>query len=197
MAAGKVRHYGVSNYPACQLMKAQAAARTMDLPGFGGHHVYYSLVGRDYESELIPLAADQQIGALVWCPLGWGRLTGWVRRETGIPAESRLRRTAAFGPAVDDNLLFRVIDSIDAISAETGRSVPQIALNWLLRRPTVCSVIVGARDETQLRENLAAVGWELTPEQVARLDVASRPKRPYPHWLYEGGGFAQLNPPMV
>jgi aryl-alcohol dehydrogenase-like predicted oxidoreductase len=197
VAAGKIRHYGVSNYPAWQLMKAQAAAWDVGLPGFGAHQVYYSLIGRDYENELMPLGLDQQIGALVWSPLGWGRLTGKLRRGAGLPDGSRLHQTAAFGPSVEDELLFRVIDAIDAIALETGRTVPQIALNWLLQRTTVCTVIIGARNEAQLRDNLGASGWSLTPAQVRQLDEASRVTRPYPQSLYEGGGFARLNPPII
>lgn len=197
VAAGKIRQYGVSNYPAWQLMKAQAAAKTMGLKGFGAHQVYYSLIGRDYETELMPLAADQQIGALVWSPLGWGRLTGKLRRGEGLPRGSRLHQTAAFGPSVEEELLFRVLDVLDAIALETGHTVPQVALNWLLDRPTVCSVIIGARNEEQLRDNLGAAGWSLSLGQISQLDEASRVPRPFPHSLYEGGGFARLNPPLL
>lgn len=197
VAAGKIRHYGVSNYPAWQLMKAQAAAKEMGLTGFGSHQVYYSLIGREYENELMPLAVDQQIGALVWSPLGWGRLTGKLRRGGALPEGSRLHQTAAFGPAVEDELLYRVVDAIDEIALDTGRSVPQIALNWLLQRPTVSSVIIGARNEDQLIDNLGAAGWSLSTEQVRILDEASRTVRPYPQSLYEGGGFARLNPPLL
>ncbi|MEV7415400.1 aldo/keto reductase [Streptomyces sp. NPDC089919] len=195
---GKVRHTGVSNFAGWQLMKSLAAAERHGLPRYAAHQVYYSLVGRDYEWELMPLARDQGVGALVWSPLGWGRLTGRIRRDRPLPAGSRLHRTAEYGPPVAEDLLHDVVDALDEIARETGRTVPQIALNWLLRRPTVSSVIIGARDEEQLRQNLGAVGWELTAEQVARLDAASHRPAPYPYFPYERQeGFARLNPPMV
>jgi aryl-alcohol dehydrogenase-like predicted oxidoreductase len=146
------------------------------------HQAYYSLIGRDYEWELMPLALDQGVGAVVWSPLGWGRLTGKIRRGTGLPAQSRLHKTAEFGPPVPDEQLFRVMDAIDAVAKETGKSVPQIALNWLLQRPTVANVIIGARDEAQLRDNLGAIGWTLSPAHVKLLDEASTVTRPYPYW---------------
>ena len=153
-------------------MKSLAAADRHGWPRYVANQVYYSLVGRDYEWDLMPLAADQGLGALVWSPLGWGRLTGKIRRGAPLPEGSRLHETASFGPPVDDEHLYRVVDALDAVAEETGKTVPQVALNWLLQRPTVSSVIMGARDEQQLRQNLGAVGWNLTAEQVARLDAA-------------------------
>ena len=196
--AGKVRHVGVSNYPGWQLMKLIAAADRHGWPRMVAHQVYYSLVGRDYEADLMPLAADQGVGALVWSPLGWGRLTGKIRRSSPIPPESRLHETAAFAPPVEDEHLYRVVDALDAVAAETGKTVPQVALNWLLQRPTVSSVIIGARNEEQLRQNLGAVGWSLNPEQVATLDAASFIMPPYPHAPYRyQQSFARLNPSLV
>jgi aryl-alcohol dehydrogenase-like predicted oxidoreductase len=196
--AGKVRHVGVSNYPGWQLMKALAAADRQGWPRFVAHQVYYSLIGRDYEADLMPLAADQGVGALVWSPLGWGRLTGKIRRSSPIPEGSRLHDTAVFAPPVEDEHLYRVVDALDAVAEETGRTVPQIALNWLLQRPTVSSVIIGARNEEQLRQNLGAVGWSLTPGQIAALDAASFVMPPYPHAPYRyQEGFARLNPALV
>ncbi len=196
--SGKVRYTGVSNYPGWALMKAQGIADRDARPRFVAHQVYYSLIGRAYEADLMPLAADQNIGALVWSPLGWGRLTGKIRRDAPIPAGSRLHDTAVFAPPVEDEHLYRVIDALEAVAAETGRTVPQIALNWLLQRPTVSSVIIGARNEEQLRQNLGAVGWNLTPEQVAVLDAASDVLPAYPHTPYrQQAGFARLNPPLV
>ena len=198
VASGKVRHVGVSNYPGWRLMKALAAADRHGRPRFVAHQVYYSLIGRAYEADLMPLGADQGVGALVWSPLGWGRLTGRIRRGAPIPEGSRLHETAAFAPPVEDKHLYRVVDALDAVAAETGRTVPQIAINWLLRRPTVSSVIIGARNEEQLRQNLGAVGWSLTPEQVAALGAASDVLPPYPHTPYrQQEGFALLNPPLV
>jgi aryl-alcohol dehydrogenase-like predicted oxidoreductase len=129
----------------------------------------------------MPLGVDQKIGALIWSPLGWGRLTGKVRRSQPIPAASRLE-TAENGPPVPIEHVYDVVDAIDAIAKHTGKTVPQIALNWLLQRPTVASVIVGARDESQLRQDLGAVDWRLTPEQVAALDIASQTTPVYPYW---------------
>ncbi|WP_049580483.1 aldo/keto reductase, partial [Streptomyces sp. SBT349] len=171
--AGKVRYTGVSNFSGWQLMKSLSAADRLGLPRYVSHQVYYSLLGRDYEWELMPLARDQGVGALVWSPLGWGRLTGRIGRHHPVPAGSRLHETAAHGPPVDDDHLYTVTDALEEISNETGRPVPQIALNWLLTRPTVTSVITGARTESQLRENLAALTWSLTPDHQARLTKAT------------------------
>jgi len=194
---GKIRYAGVSNFSGWQLMKSLSAADTAHRSRYVAHQVYYSLIGRDYEWELMPLAVDQGVGALVWSPLGWGRLTGRIRRGAAVPERSRLHATADAGPPVDEALLFDVVDELDAIAEETGRSVPQVALNWLLRRPTVSSVIVGARDGAQLAENLGAVGWALSDEQIARLDAVSTREAPYPYFpYYRQAGFARLNPPM-
>jgi len=153
------------------------------------HQAYYSLVGRDYEWELTPLAADQRIGTVAWSPLGWGRLTGKIRRDRPRPAVSRLPATAQAGPPVSDELL---CTAVDEIAAETGKTVPRIAINWLLQRPTVATVIIGARNEAQPRANLASVGWSLTADQVARLDEASETTWPYPYWHQRG--FSSRNP---
>jgi aryl-alcohol dehydrogenase-like predicted oxidoreductase len=197
--AGKIRYTGVSNFSGWQLMKSLAAAERHGRPRYVAHQVYYSLVGRDYEWELMPLGLDQGVGALVWSPLGWGRLTGRIRRGRPLPPGSRLHATADFGPPVADEHLYRVVDALDEIAAETGRTNPQIAINWLLTRPTVSSVIIGARDERQLRDNLGAVGWTLTEDQTARLDAASAPPAdPYPYFPYRRQeAFARLNPPVV
>ncbi|NKZ15664.1 aldo/keto reductase [Mycolicibacterium septicum DSM 44393] len=194
---GKVRYTGVSNFSGWQLMKSLSLAEKHHRPRYIAHQVYYSLIGRDYEWELMPLAMAEGVGALVWSPLGWGRLTGKVRRGRSLPERSRLHATADAGPPVDDELLYGVVDELDAIAEETGRTVPQVALNWLLRRPTVSSVIIGARDERQLRDNLGAVGWALDAGQIARLDAASTRDAPYPYFPYfRQDGFAQLNPPL-
>ncbi|MCF3101119.1 aldo/keto reductase [Streptomyces roseoverticillatus] len=193
--AGKLRYTGVSNFAGWQLMKSLDAADRHGRQRYVAHQVYYSLVGRDYEWELMPLGLDQGVGAVVWSPLGWGRLTGKIRRGRPLPAGSRLHATADYGPPVDDELLYRVVDVLDEIAGETGRTIPQIALNWLLQRPTVSSVIIGARNEEQLRQNLGALGWNLTADQVARLDAASAKAAPYPYFPYERQeGFARLNP---
>jgi aryl-alcohol dehydrogenase-like predicted oxidoreductase len=193
--AGKIRYTGISNFSGWHLMKSLATADRYGYPRYVANQTYYSLVGRDYEWELMPLALDQGVGAVVWSPLGWGRLTGKIRRGQPLPATSRLPKTADLGPPVNDEYLYRVVDALDAIATETGKSVPQIALNWLLQRPTVASVIVGARTEAQLLENLGAVGWKLSPEQMQRLNAASELTPPYPYWHQRG--FAERNPAPI
>ena len=196
--AGKIRYTGVSNFSGWQLMKSLAVADRYGYPRHVAHQVYYSLAGRDYEWELLPLAADQGVGAVVWSPLAWGRLTGKVRRGMPLPERSRLHATAAYGPPVDEEHLYGVVDALDALAEETGRPIPQIAINWLLRRPTVASVLIGARTEEQLRQNLGAADWALTPDQVARLDKASERTAPYPYFPYRRQeGFARLNPALT
>lgn len=196
--AGKLRYVGVSNFAGWQLMKSLAIADRHGWPRYVAHQVYYSLLGRDYEWELMPLARDQGVGALIWSPLGWGRLTGKIRRGQPLPQTSRLHATAQFGPPVDEQRLYAIVDVLDAIAAETGRTVPQVAIAWLLSRPTVSSVIVGARDEAQLRDNLGAVGWSLSADQLKRLDEVSVVMPPYPYYPYRiQDGFARLNPPTV
>ncbi len=179
---GKVRYIAASNFSGWHLMKSLAVAERYGWTRFVAHQVYYSLLGREYEWELMPLGLDQKVGALVWSPLGWGRLTGKIRRGQPLPEVSRLHKTADMGPQVSDDHLYKVVDALDAVAAETGKTVPQVALNWLLQRPTVSSVIIGARTEEQLRQNLGAVGWNLTAEQVAKLDQASATQPVYPYW---------------
>jgi aryl-alcohol dehydrogenase-like predicted oxidoreductase len=193
--AGKIRYTGVSNFSGWHLMKSLAVADRYGYPRYVANQTYYSLIGRDYEWELMPLGLDQGVGAVVWSPLGWGRLTGKIRRGQPPPATSRLPKTADYGPPVNEDYLYQVVDALDAIAAETGKSVPQIALNWLLQRPTVANVIIGARTEAQLRQNLGAVGWSLDPAQMQRLDAASDRTLPYPYWHQRP--FAERNPPPV
>ncbi|HKR75831.1 MAG TPA: aldo/keto reductase [Rhodanobacter sp.] len=195
--AGKLRYLGASNFSGWQLMKSQAAAERHGRARFVANQAYYSLVGRDYEWELMPLGQDQGLGAIVWSPLGWGRLTGKIRRGQPLPAGSRLHDTAGFAPPVEEERLYRVVDALESVAAETGKSVPQVAINWLLQRPTVSSVLIGARNEQQLVDNLGAVGWNLTPAQIAALDAASAVMPPYPYYPYWSGPFAERNPPPV
>jgi aryl-alcohol dehydrogenase-like predicted oxidoreductase len=182
--AGKIRYIGVSNFSGWHLMKSLATSDRYGYARYVAHQAYYSLIGRDYEWELMPLAVDQGIGAVVWSPLGWGRLTGKVRRGQPVTGTTRLTDTANMngGPPVPDAYVYTVVDALDAVAAETGKSVAQIALNWLLTRPTVATLVIGARTEAQLLDNLGAVGWSLTPEQIARLDAASALPPPYPYW---------------
>ncbi|MEI9985501.1 MAG: aldo/keto reductase [Aliidongia sp.] len=193
--AGKIRYVGVSNFSGWHLMKSLAVADKYGYPRYVANQAYYSLVGRDYEWEQMPLGLDQGVGAVVWSPLGWGRLTGKIRRGERLPAGSRLHKTAHMGPQIEDEYLYRVVEALDAVAAETGKTIPQIALNWLLQRPTVANVIIGARNEEQLRQNLGAVGWALSDEQIARLDAASAAPLAYPYWHQRG--FTERNPAPV
>ena len=195
--AGKIRYIGCSNFSGWHLMKSLALSEKYGLERYVAHQAYYSLIGRDYEWELMPLALDQKVGTVVWSPLGWGRLTGKFRRGQPLPKESRLRTQVVidWGPPVPDEVVYRVVDALDLVAAETGKTVPQVAINWLLQRPTVATVIIGARTEEQLRQNLEAVGWNLTPAQVAALDAASAMTLPYPYWHQKG--FLERNPSPV
>ena len=195
--AGKIRYVGCSNFSGWQLMKSLAVSEKYGYARYVAHQAYYSLVGRAYEWELMPLGLDQKVGAVVWSPLGWARLTGKIRRSQPLPKESRLQSklNTDVGPQVPDEYLYTVIDALDAIAKETGKTVPQIALNWLLQRPTVATLVIGARNEEQLRANLGAIGWKLTPEQIAKLDAASEIPLSYPYWHQRL--FAELNPKPV
>ncbi|GJE69866.1 aldo/keto reductase [Methylorubrum podarium] len=191
--AGKIGYIGASNFSGWQLMKALATSERYGLARYVVYQGYYSLIGRHYEWELMPLGLDQGVGLMVWSPLGWGRLTGKIRR--GQAASGGRLATAAGaegGPTVSDDYLYDVVDALDAVAAETGRTVPQVALNWLLTRPTVCNIVIGARNEEQLKQNLGAVGWSLTEDQIARLDAASRENPIYPYWHQTG--FDERNP---
>ncbi|HEX9396405.1 MAG TPA: aldo/keto reductase [Burkholderiales bacterium] len=196
--AGKIRYIGCSNFSGWHLMKSLAESDRHGRVRYVAHQAYYSLVGRDYEWELMPLGLDQKVSAVVWSPLGWGRLTGKIRRGHKLPEVSRLQSKLAAdkGPQVPQEQLFRVIDALDEVAKEAGKTIPQVALNWLLGRPTVASLIVGARNEQQLRDNLGAVGWKLGAAQVAKLDAASAVPLPYPYW-HQRGTFAERNPPPV
>ena len=194
VTAGKLRYVGCSNFSGWHLMKSLAVAERYGWTRYVAHQAYYSLVGREYEWELMPLALDQGVGCVVWSPLGWGRLTGRIRRGQPLPTASRLQSSVATsaGPQVSEEYLFKVVDALDEVAAETGKTIPQIALNWLLGRPSIATVIIGARDEHQLRDNLGAVGWSLTSEQVAKLDQASAVPKIYPYW--HQAGFSERNP---
>jgi len=190
---GKVRYIACSNFSGWHLMKSLAVADRYGWTRFVAHQAYYSLIGREYEWELMPLGLDQKVGALVWSPLGWGRLTGKIRRGQPLPETSRLRSTADAGPQMPDEYLYGVVDALENVATETGKTVPQVALNWLLQRPTVSSVIIGARNEEQLRQNLGAVGWNLTADQIAQLDIASNREPVYPYW-HQRKFFSGRNP---
>jgi aryl-alcohol dehydrogenase-like predicted oxidoreductase len=180
--AGKIRYVGCSNFSGWHLMKSLAVAKQHNLPRHVAHQLHYSLVTREYEWELMPLALDQNVGAIVWSPLGGARLTGTISRKTPPREGSRRDVRRQDGPFVDQDYLYDVVDVLQEVAGETGKSVAQVALNWLLKRPTISSIIVGARNEAQLSENLAAIGWDLEPAQVARLDSVSYRKPVYPYW---------------
>jgi aryl-alcohol dehydrogenase-like predicted oxidoreductase len=194
--AGKLRYIGCSNFSGWHLMKSLAISERYGLSRYVAHQAYYSLVGRDYEWELMPLGLDQRVSAIVWSPLGWGRLTGKIRRGQPLPQTSRLqtKMTADAGPQVPQEHLFKVVDALEEVAKEVDKTVPQVALNWLLQRPTVASVIIGARNEEQLKQNIAALGWQLTPAQISKLDAASAVEPAYPYWHQRG---FERNPPPV
>ncbi|HSI36347.1 MAG TPA: aldo/keto reductase [Tepidisphaeraceae bacterium] len=195
--AGKILYLGCSNFSGWRLMQSLAHADRHGLTRYVAHQAYYSLVGRDYEWELMPLAIDQGVGTVVWSPLGWGRLTGKLRRGVPMPADTRLQSKAAAdaGPQVDTEYLYTVVDALDAIARETGKTIPQVALNWLTTRPTVSTIILGARNEEQLKQNLGSIGWSLTPDQLKRLDAASDRPAAYPYWHQYG--FTERTPKPV
>ena len=180
--SGKVRYIACSNFSGWHLMKSLSISERYGWAKYVAHQAYYSLVGREYEWELMPLAIDQKIGTIVWSPLGWGRLTGKIRRNQPLPKLSRLHVTAEQGPPVENEYLYKVVDVLEEVARESGKTVPQVALNWLLQRPTVANIIIGARNEEQLRQNLAAAGWNLPAEQVARLNAVSEQVPIYPYW---------------
>ncbi|MFC3909367.1 aldo/keto reductase [Legionella dresdenensis] len=180
--SGKIRYIGCSNFSGWQLMKSLAIADQLGTNRYVAQQVYYSLIGRDYEHELMPLALDQGLGTIVWSPLGGARLTGKILRGKPLPKVSRLHITKEIGPPVSNELLFDVMDTLIELSEETGKTVSQIAINWLLQKPTVCSVLIGVRSEEQLQQNLGAVGWSLTDEQIKKLDEISQQGLPYPYW---------------
>ncbi|WP_442579938.1 aldo/keto reductase [Mesorhizobium sp. ASY16-5R] len=182
ITAGKIGYIGCSNFSGWHVMKALATSEKYGLARYVVYQGYYSLVGRDYEWELMPLGLDQGVGLMVWSPLGWGRLTGKIRRGQASREGRIANGGAQGGPKVDDDYLYGVVDALDSVAAETGKTVAQVALNWLLQRPTVSNIVIGARNEEQLRQNLGAVGWNLTKEQVATLDAASARDRTYPYW---------------
>jgi len=193
--SGKIRYIGCSNFSGWHLMKSLSTSEKYGWSRYIAYQGYYSLVGREYEWELMPLCIDQGVGLVVWSPLGWGRLTGKIRRNQPLPAVSRLHAPIDMGPPVANDFLFDVVDCLEDIAEETGKTIPQIALNWLLTRPTVATIIIGARHEDQLRDNLGAMGWRLSPEQIKRLNKVSHRTPSYPYWHQLG--FVERNPPPI
>jgi aryl-alcohol dehydrogenase-like predicted oxidoreductase len=182
VSSGKIRYIGASNFSGWHLMKSLATSEKYGLARYVVYQGYYSLIGRHYEWELMPLGLDQGVALMVWSPLGWGRLTGKIRRGQTVGSGRIAAGGAEGGPIVDDEYLFTVVDALDAVAKETGKSIAQVALNWLLHRPTVANIVIGARNEQQLKENLDAVTWSLSAEQIAALDKASRETPVYPYW---------------
>jgi aryl-alcohol dehydrogenase-like predicted oxidoreductase len=190
--SGKIGYIGASNFSGWHLMKALATSEKYGLAHHVAYQGYYSLINREYEWELMPLGLDQGVGLMVWSPLGWGRLTGKLRRGQP-PATGRIAAGGAEGgPGVDDEHLYTVIDALDVVAQRTGKSVAQVALNWLLQRPTVANLVIGARNEAQLLDNLGAVDWKLGAEDIATLDSASHRPPIYPYWHQMG--FDERNP---
>lgn len=194
--AGKVRYVGCSNFSGWHLMKSLAVSDRYGWSRYVAHQAYYSLISREFEWELMPLALDQKVGTVVWSPLAGGRLSGKVARNRPAPAGSRFAAQGGHGPEFPLDHLYRIVDVLEAIAGELGRSVSQVALNWLLGRPSVSTVIIGARNEAQLRDNLGAAEFKLSAEQIARLDAASAVPPIYPYW-HQWSVFGDRNPPPV
>lgn len=192
--AGKIRYYGVSNFSGWHLMKMLSLADKHSMPRPVTHQVYYTLTDRDFEWELMPLGLDQNVGTLVWSPLAGAKLSGKVGRNKVAPAGSRSGTDASW--EVPEERLYGITDALEAISAQTGASIPRVALAWLLGRPTISSIVIGARNVAQLQDNLAACDLELTAEQVAALDKASAVRPAYPYW-HQRRTFLARNPPPV
>lgn len=191
--SGKVRYIACSNFSGWHLMKSLSTSERYGWSRYIAHQAYYSLVGREFEWELMPLALDQNVGTIVWSPLAGGALTGKIRRNKPAPTGSRVG-TIDFIP-YEQELLYRVVDTLEIIGLERGKTIAQVALNWLLQRPTVCNIVIGCRNEDQLKQNLGALGWNLTPAEIKKLDEASAPKVLYPYWHQRSQ--PELNPPPV
>ena len=180
--SGKVRYIACSNFSGWHLMKSLAISEKYGWARYVGHQAHYSLTSREYEWELMPLALDQKVGTLVWRPLSGGRLSGKFRRDQPPPANSRITQGGDEGPPIPEEWFYNLVDVLDVVAAQSQKTVAQVALNWVLQRPTISTVIFGARNEAQLKENLGAVGWNLTTEQAAKLDAASKRDPIYPYW---------------
>ena len=180
VSQGKVRYIGCSNHSAWHVMKALAASARHTFPRYITQQVNYSLVAREVEHEMVPMGLDQGVGLMAWSPLHFGLLSGKFRRDAR-PSETRLNALDAPG-TVDLERLYRIVDVLTAIAQERSVSAAQVALNWVMHKPGVDTVIIGARNEEQLRDNLAAAGWRLTNEEMARLDEVSATPEPYPYW---------------
>ena len=193
--AGKIRYFGVSNYSGWHLMKMLSLADKHSLPKPVTHQVYYTLTDRDFEWELMPLGLDQSVGTLVWSPLAGAKLSGKMGRNKTPPKDSRAGTDASWD--VPEERLHKVTDALELISRETAQSIPRVALAWLLSRPTVSSIVIGARNVTQLKDNLAATDLKLTADQITRLDAASAVRPAYPYWHQRRTSTARNPPPVA
>jgi len=182
--SGKVRYIACSNFSGWHLMKSLAISEKYGWNKYVAHQVYYSLANREYEWELMPLGLDQNVGSFIWSPLAAGRLGGKYGRNKPMPQDSRVAQGGSPVPeaVVNEEVFYNITDVLDEVAEETGKSVAQVSLNWLLSRPTVSSIIIGARNEEQLKQNLGAVGWKLSTEQLQKLDAASETPTIYPYW---------------
>lgn len=182
--AGKIRYIACSNFSGWHLMKSLSVSERYGWSKYVAHQAYYSLINRDFEWELMPLGIDQKIGTIVWSPLASGLLTGKYRRDQPLPQNARVAQggSPVPGESVDNERLYKIVDVLDEVAAETGKTIAQVSLNWLLQRPTVANIIIGARNEEQLKQNIGATGWDLTMEQVKKLDEVSEIQPAYPYW---------------
>jgi len=181
--SGKVRYIACSNFSGWHLMKSLSVSERYGWSKYIAHQAYYSLVNREFEWELMPLGVDQHVGTIVWSPLAGGLLSGKYRRDLPAPnARVSQGGSPVPGEVFSKDLLYRITDALDEVAKETGKTIVQVALNWLLRRPTVDNIIFGARNEEQLKQNLGAVGWSLTLAHVKKLDAASDVTPIYPYW---------------
>ncbi|WP_380161213.1 aldo/keto reductase [Kineococcus sp. R86509] len=192
--SGKVRYVGVSNYAGWQLMKALAVSDAHGYQRYVSQQIHYTLQSRDAEDELVPLTLDQDLGVLVWSPLAGGLLSGKYRRDVTAPAGSRHLGEWSEPPVHDEGKLYDTVDVLVEVGAAHGVSAAQVALAWLLGRAGVTSVVIGARTEDQLVDNLAAADLVLTEEERARLDAVSAVPLRYPHWHQAATAADRLSP---
>ncbi|HEY0297634.1 MAG TPA: aldo/keto reductase [Arachidicoccus sp.] len=182
ISAGKIRYIACSNFSGWALMKSLTVSERYGWSRYVAHQVLYNLYDREFEWELMPVGINENVGSLIWSPLSSGRLGGRFKRNNPVPQDNRLSQGGAHGPATDFERLYNIVDSLEEVAGEVNKSIAQVALNWLLQRPTVSNIIIGARNEAQLKENFGAIGWNLTTEQLKRLDNASEQTIAYPYW---------------